>query len=186
MHTTPVKIRWISAYCMMLGVYASSGSAWADDMLATVSSPDKVLSVAVQLSGDGRLAYQVQRHGKQLIAPSRLGFLLANAPELDGGFSLDRQAVTEHDDTWEQPWGERRYVRNHYRELRLELVQKAQQNRRMALVFRVFDDGVGFRYEIPDQPQLKETRISDELTEFVVAAPATAWWQQAGEMAALE
>ncbi|GJI88978.1 glycoside hydrolase family 97 protein [Duganella hordei] len=186
MHTTPVKIRWISACSMMLGVYASTGSALADDILATVSSPDKVLSVAVQLGGDGRLAYEVQRHGKQLIAPSRLGFLLANAPELDGGFSLDKQAVTEHDDTWEQPWGERRYVRNHYKELRLELVQKEQQNRRMALVFRVFDDGVGFRYEIPDQPQLKETKIADELTEFIVAAPATAWWQQAGEMAALE
>jgi alpha-glucosidase len=73
----------------------------------------------------GRLAYEIQRHGKQLIAPSRLGFLLANAPQLDNGFTLDKQAVTEHDDTWEQPWGERRYVRNHYKELRLELVQKA-------------------------------------------------------------
>jgi len=184
--TNPVKIRWISAACMMLGVYASSGGAWADEVLATVTSPDRAISVAVRLGDGGKLAYAIERRGKPLIAPSRLGFLLTNAPQLDNGFTLDKQSVSEHDDTWEQPWGERRYVRNHYKELRLELVQKALENRRMALVFRVFDDGVGFRYEIPDQPQLPETRISDELTEFVVAAPATAWWQQAGEMAALE
>jgi len=185
-HTNPVKIRWISAACMMLGVYASAGAAWADEVLATVTSPDRAISVAVQLQGGGKLAYAIERRGKPLIAASRLGFVLANAPQMDNGFTLDKQSVTEHDDTWEQPWGERRYVRNHYKELRLELVQKALENRRMALVFRVFDDGVGFRYEFPDQPQLKETRISDELTEFVVAPPATAWWQQAGEVAALE
>jgi alpha-glucosidase len=185
-HTNPVKIRWISAACMMLGVYASSGAAWADEVLATVTSPDRAISVAVQLQDGGKLAYAIERRGKPLIAASRLGFVLANAPQMDNGFTLDKQSVTEHDDTWEQPWGERRCVRNHYKELRLELVQKALENRRMALVFRVFDDGVGFRYEFPDQPQLKETRISDELTEFVVAPPATAWWQQAGEVAALE
>jgi alpha-glucosidase len=167
---------------MMLGVYASA----AAEVLATVSSPNRAISVAVQLNDGGRLAYEVQRNGKPLIASSRLGFLLANAPQMDNGFSLDSQAVSEHDDTWEQPWGERRYVRNHYKELRLELVQKALANRRMALVFRVFDDGVGFRYEFPEQPQLPETSISDELTEFVVAPPAYAWWQQAGEQAALE
>jgi alpha-glucosidase len=180
--THSLQVRWISAACMMLGVYASA----AAEVLATVSSPNRAISVAVQLADGGRLAYEVQRHGKPLIAASRLGFLLANAPQMDNGFSLASQAVSEHDDTWEQPWGERRYVRNHYKELRLELVQKALDNRRMALVFRVFDDGVGFRYEFPEQPQLPETRISDELTEFVVAPPAYAWWQQAGEQAALE
>ncbi|MBV8657826.1 MAG: glycoside hydrolase family 97 protein [Burkholderiales bacterium] len=169
---------WIAA-CLALG----AGNALADEVLATISSPDKNISVAVQRTGDGRLAYTVQRKGKPLIAPSRLGFLLANAPQLDGGFSLEQQATSEHDDIWEQPWGERRFVRNHYQELRLDLVQKEQHNRHLGLVFRVFDDGVGFRYEFPDQPL---TQISDELTEFVVAPHATAWWQQAGEMAALE
>lgn len=169
----------VIAVCLALG----AGSVWADETLATISSPDQQLSVAVQISGDGRLAYTVQRKGKPLIASSRLGFLLANAPPLDGGFSLDKQASSEHDDTWEQPWGERRFVRNHYKELRLDLVQKEQHNRHLGLVFRVFDDGVGFRYEFPEQPL---TQISDELTEFVVAPRATAWWQQAGELAALE
>jgi len=169
---------WIAA-CLALG----AGNALADEVLATISSPDKNISVAVQRTGDGRLAYTVQRKGKPLIAPSRLGFLLANAPQLDGGFSLEQQSTSEHDDTWEQPWGERRFVRNHYQELRLDLVQKDQHNRHLGLVFRIFDDGLGFRYEFPDQPL---TQISDELTEFVVVPHATAWWQEAGEMAALE
>ncbi|MBV8656911.1 MAG: glycoside hydrolase family 97 protein [Burkholderiales bacterium] len=169
---------WI-AVCLALG----AGNALADEVLAAISSPDKSINVTVQRTSDGRLAYTVQRKGKPLIAPSRLGFLLANAPQLDGGFSLEQQSTSEHDDTWEQPWGERRCVRNHYQELRLDLVQKEQYNRHLGLVFRVFDDGLGFRYEFPDQPL---TQISDELTEFVVAPHATAWWQEAGEMAALE
>ena len=185
MNTTRTSLRWLAAGIATLGLCAGA-AARADETLASVSSPDQVLSVELQLAADGRLAYQVERRGKPLIAPSRLGFVLANGPQLDGGFSLVRQAVSEHDDTWEQPWGERRFVRNHYKELRVELVQKQVADRHLAIVFRVFDDGVGFRYEFPDQPQLKQTKISDELTEFVVAPPATAWWQEAGEVAALE
>src|SRR5450830_574094 len=147
---------------MMLGVVASAS---ADEVLGTVSSPNRSINVAVQLEDGGRVSYAVQRNGKPLIAASHLGFLLANAPQLDNGFTLEKQAVSEHDDTWEQPWGERRYVRNHYQELRVDLVQKTLNNRRLALVFRVFDDGVGFRYEFPDQAQLPVTQISDELTE---------------------
>ena len=105
---------------------------------------------------------------------------------MDGGFSLVSHIESAHDDTWEQPWGERRFVRNHYNELRLVVAQKHVGQRQLGLVFRVFDDGVGFRYEFPEQPQLRETQIAEELTEFAVAPPATAWWTPAGEQAALE
>ncbi|MFA9218186.1 MAG: glycoside hydrolase family 97 protein [Sphingomonadaceae bacterium] len=186
MKTTAIAMRRLAAGLAMLGLSASCATAWADQILGSVSSPGKVLNVTLDLAADGRLSYHIERRGKLLIAPSRLGFVLANGPQLDAGFSLLRQAVSAHDDTWEQPWGERRFVRNHYQELRVELEQKEQAGRRLAVVFRVFDDGVGFRYEFPDQPQLKETHISDELTEFVVSPAATAWWQQAGEVAALE
>ncbi|WP_371865230.1 glycoside hydrolase family 97 protein [Duganella aquatilis] len=181
MHINSLQVRLIAAACMLLGE-----AAHADEVLGTVSSPNHAISVAVERDDGGHIAYAVQRNGKPLIASSKLGFLLANAPQLDNGFTLAKKTTSEHDDTWEQPWGERRYVRNHYQELRLELIQKELDNRRLALVFRVFDDGVGFRYEFPDQPQLPDTRISDELTEFVVAPKATAWWQEAGEKAALE
>ncbi|HEY4079964.1 MAG TPA: glycoside hydrolase family 97 protein [Burkholderiaceae bacterium] len=167
---------------LLLGVSA----AQADETLATVSSPDKRLSVAVQADVEGRLSYRVERAGKPVIGASRLGFLLTNAHQLDGGFKLLKQTVSEHDDTWEQPWGESRFVRNHYRELFVELQQSTPAGRRMNLRFRVFDDGLGFRYEIPEQALLPVTKISDELTEFDIAEPATAWWQTAGEKPVLE
>lgn len=167
-----------------LAVLLAQGAAAAP--VATLSSPGQVLTVTLDLAADGRLSYRLERAGRQLVAASRLGLRLADAAPLDGGFSVARQAASEHDETWEQPWGERRYVRNHYRELRLDLVQKAQDGRSMSVVFRVYDDGVGFRYELPEQVQLPVARISEELTEFDVAPPATAWWQPAGELAVLE
>ena len=176
----------LPALGLLLLLLAGARPVDAQEVLGTVSSPDNALSVTVQLDEGGRLAYRIERRGKPLIAPSRLGFLLANAPQLDGGFSLEGRAESAHDDTWEQPWGERRFVRDHYRELRLKLLQKVYGDRRLEIVFRVFDDGVGFRYEFPDQPQLREVQITDELTEFAVAEPATAWWQPAGEVAAME
>jgi alpha-glucosidase len=160
--------------------------AFAESVVASASSPGNVLSVELQIDDGGKLAYDIKRKGKEIIAPSRLGFNLANAPKLDGGFSLRDTRTSEHDDTWEQPWGERQFVRNHYRELRVELEQKNRAGRRLAVVFRIYDDGVGFRYEFPDQPQLRDVQITDELTEFAVAQPATAWWIPAGELAGLE
>jgi alpha-glucosidase len=179
---------WVGL-CVALGfgLFAFlAASARADDTIATADSPDHVLSVKVMVDGEGRLSYEVDRKGAPLIAPSRLGFLLANARELDGHFSLDGQETSTHDDTWEQPWGERRFVRNHYNELRVHVVQEAFDDRKMTLVFRLFDDGVGFRYEFPDQPQLKNVKILSELTEFDVADPATAWWNIGGGWDQLE
>ena len=177
-------IQWTARACVALGIAGAAGSAWADELLATVDSPGKVLTVSVEAAADGRLSYHVERLGKPVLAPSRLGFVLANGAPLDAGFALERKSFSDHDDTWEQPWGERRFVRNHYREMRVDVRQKS--GRRLGIVFRVFDDGVGFRYEFPAQREVKSVEIADELTEFVVAQPATAWWQQAGEVWALE
>jgi alpha-glucosidase len=166
--------------------FVFSLSAWAQQVIASAASPGQVLDVDVQVDGGGKLGYVVRRKGKEVIGLSRLGFNLANAQKLDGGFTLRQQAVSEHDTTWEQPWGERQFVRNHYRELRVEVEQKNRGKRRLAIVFRIYDDGLGFRYEFPDQPQLREAEITDELTEFAVARPATAWWIPAGELPGLE
>lgn len=161
-------------------------SVHADDTVATVTSPNKQLVVTLQLNVEGRIAYRVDRAGQPLVNASRLGLLLTNAHQLDGGFKFVGQQTTEKDETWEQPWGESRRVRSHYRELLVEFSQPGQGGRAMAVRFRVFDDGFGFRYEVPQQPQLPITRISDELTEFDIAEPATAWWIPAGEIQVLE
>ncbi len=151
------------------------------EAVATVDSPDGKLAVTVTLDPDGRPGYAIARQGAPVIANSRLGFLLADAPKLERGFRLAGAERRSADSTWEQPWGERRFVRDRYNELRVRLVEKYRDRRRLDVVFRVHDDGVGFRYEFPEQAALEEVAIADELTEFAVAEPATAWWIPAGE-----
>lgn len=150
-------------------------------VIASAESPNKVLSVKVLLDNDGRLSYAIARKGHEIIAPSRLGFILADQPKLDRNFTVEKTATSAFDETWEQPWGEWTTIRDTHTELRVDVVQKKYDNRRVTVVFRLFDDGFGFRYEFPDQPQLKTLKITDELTEFAVSDKATAYWNVAGE-----
>jgi len=149
--------------------------------VASVASPDGTLTVELDLNGEGRLAYRVLRKGQPLVADSRLGFILRNDRQFLRGLKLDAQASRAADETWEQPWGERRFVRNRYNELRANFIEGDRDRRRLDVVFRVFDDGIGFRYEFPKQPKLDEVQIQEELTEFAFARPATAWWIPAWE-----
>lgn len=152
----------------------------AAETVASVESPGKVLRFELDIF-EGRLGYRVQRLGQPVIATSRLGFQIRGQGKLERDFSLTSQSVRTVDETWEQPWGERRMTRNHYRELRARVTEGIGLKRALDIVVRVYDDGLGFRYEFPDQPQLKDVIITDELTEFTVASPATAWWIPAGE-----
>ena len=163
---------------LVLMMFASPAHA---EPVARIASPGDVLSLELHIDNDGRIAYSVRRFGTEIIAPSRLGFMLVNAPKLERGFQLDGQSTRSFDETWEQPWGERRYIRNHYEELRARFTERGGLRRSIDLVFRLYDDGLGFRYEFPDQPTLADVEISDELTEFAVAQPATAWWIPAFE-----
>lgn len=142
----------------------------------TVSSPDGALTVTVTTDGDGRPSYAVSRLGRPVIAPSRLGFILTDAPKLERSLVATAEPATDHDDTWEQPWGERRFIRNHYRELRVHLRETTALARIFDVVFRVYDDGLGFRYEFPEQAALQTVRIGSELTEFNIAEDGEAWW----------
>lgn len=146
-----------------------------------VASPDGTLVVELATDNDGRPSYAVSRKGQPVIAPSRLGFLLLDAPKFERNIEIVQPRTRTFDETWEQPWGERRFIRNHYNELTVTLKEKARPFRRFEVVFRVFDDGVGFRYRFPKQPGLEQVKISEELTEFSLARDATAWWIPAGE-----
>lgn len=151
------------------------------DTVASVRSPDGSLAVELDLNGEGRLAYRVQRKGAPLVDDSRLGFILRNGRQLLRGLVLEGQSSRSSDATWELPWGERRFVREHYNELRARFVERDHDRRRFDVVVRVFDDGIGFRYEFPKQAALEEVQIQEELTEFAIAKPATAWWLPAFE-----
>ena len=152
--------------------------------LARVASPDGTLAVIVESQHEGRLSYRVERNGEAVIAPSRLGMLLGDG-RLERNIALTGQSQRSVDETWEQPWGERRLTRNHYNELRTRFSEKPGAGRDYArqfdVVFRVHDDGVGFRYEFPQQAAMKQVKVQAELTEFALARPATAWWIPAFE-----
>lgn len=153
--------------------------------LARIDSPGQVLSVTLESQHEDRLAYRIEHKGTPVIAPSRLGFVLGDG-RLERNLELLDHSSHSVDQTWEQPWGERRLTRNHYNELRARFAEKPvdarQPGRRIDVVFRVYDDGVGFRYEFPE-PAGTEVRIRQELTEFALAdvAHTTAWWIPAFE-----
>jgi alpha-glucosidase len=148
---------------------------------AEVRSPDGRLRVAIRVDGEGRPEYSISRGDARIVDWSRLGFILGDKPKLERNFELAGHEQSSFDDTWALPWGERRNVRNHGNQMRVALREKSNDRRTLSVVFRVFDHGVGFRYEFADQPALKQVNIVEELTEFAIAEPATAWWIPGGE-----
>lgn len=156
-------------------------AAATSNAVASASSPSGTLKVDVSLNPEGRIGYSVSRQGKPVIAESRLGFLFADAPQMLRNFTLSGQSARSFDETWKEPWGEYGSIRNRYNELTVSFTEKNWDKRRLNVTFRIYDDGVGFRYEIPSQPKLTHANIADELTEFNVAEPGDAWWNEAFE-----
>jgi alpha-glucosidase len=153
----------------------------AAETVATAASPSGTLKVAISLNGEGRIGYAVRRSNQPVIGESHLGFLFSDAPQMLRNFQLVGQQRRSVDDTWQQPWGEWRNVRNHFNELSVTFEEKTKLKRRMTIVLRLFDDGIGFRYAIPAQPNLTRANIVEELTQFAILEPGTAWWSPAFE-----
>jgi len=171
--------RWAPSLALLapLAAAAATAATAAAQAPLHVSSPDgrNVVTVAIRA---GRLTYALDRDGRALLLPSVLGFAFRGAPPLRDSLQVTDTARQTVDDTWTQPWGEVARVRDHHNELRVSVAETSAlpAGRRFAVVFRVFNDGVGFRYEVPAQPGLGEFEISDELTEFALADDARAWW----------
>ena len=147
-----------------------------------LASPDgrNVVTVAIRA---GTLTYAIARNGVPVITPSVLGFEFRGAPRLRDSLRVTDTTRADHDSTWTQPWGEVARVRDHHRQLRVVVTEASAPGRRFAVVFRAFDDGVGFRYELPDQPALRDFEMSEELTEFTFADNAHTWWIPANRKA---
>ena len=156
-------------------------SPCAAETVARVASPNGQLVVELTLNPEGRVGYAVSRGGRPVIGDSRLGFLFTDAPQMLRNFAFSGQSSRSFDQSWDQPWGEYRTIRNHYNELTAHFDEKTRDKRRMTLVFRVFDDGVGFRYALPRSQRLTQANIADELTEFAISEPGEAWWNEAWE-----
>ncbi len=141
----------------------------------TVASPDGDLLVRFALH-DGTPTYAVTRRGESLILPSKMGFELADGVSLAEGFGIASLRRAGADTTWTQPWGECRVVRDHHNELAVRLQQPGDDGKTLVIVFRVFNDGVAFRYVLPEQPNLDDVVIADEATQFALAGDWPSWW----------
>lgn len=139
-----------------------------------VASPDGDIRLTVDVNSGGHASYTVTAGSETIIRSSDLGLILKDRPGFRSNMRIVDTKHAEHSSEWELPWGERRVVVENYREM---LVTVENPDRRRLLIrFRAFDDGIGFRYELPN-PDGELIEVLDELTEFNVATDATAFWQ---------
>ena len=156
--------------CFLLALFMS-GAAMAE----SITSPDGQLRLNFSVNPQGEPVYELSYKGKAVIKPSKLGLELKNDPGLMNGFTLAGTETSTFDETWEPVWGEVKQIRNHYNEMAVTLNQKAQ-DRNIIIRFRLFDDGLGFRYEFPLQKNLNYFVIKEERTQFAMAGDHKAFW----------
>jgi len=141
----------------------------------TVSSPNGKLTLTFNLTATGAPMYQLSFSGKPVILASALGLELKDQPALTQGFSTSSVSSGGRDETWDPVWGEVKTIRNHYKELAVTLAQAAT-GRSVVIRFRVFDDGLGFRYELPRQQALGSFILADEKTQFSLTGDHKTFW----------
>ena len=167
----------------------------------SVKSPDGALTACFGVTPSGEPFYKLERDGKTVIAPSRLGFELTDGSDLRSGFVITDVAFDSFDETWQPVWGEERDIRNHYNEMLVTMEQHPEgilppqsgvsatdpdytgdpgnasgKGAVMRVRIRLYDDGLGFRYEFPLENKLRYFNIAEELTEFAMTGDHTAWW----------
>lgn len=157
-------------------LFAGLAKAAHADASLTVSSPNNNIQLSVQHRADGTLMYAVTYKGKPVLTPSGLGMQLANPKVLLQSFSLDHVDSLLTNESWKPVWGEQSMIQNHYRQLQLSMTDKSGSGIRIQVIFRVFNDGVGFRYVFPQQDKLNHFIIADELSGFALTGDHNAFW----------
>ncbi len=148
--------------------------AFPDAHAAQIASPSGFIILNAEVV-DSVPVYSITYKGKPVVLPSRLGLELADGPDMMDGFCQTAVATTSFDETWTPVWGENKYIRNHYNELLIKMDQP-RCYRKMNLRFRVYDDGIGFRYEFPQDGVLTYFTIKEEHSQFAMAGDHIAWW----------
>lgn len=187
------RLKYLLAVACMACACTAPETAFSES--EALLSPDGMLRLSFSVK-DGIPMYALQRDGKDVVLPSRLGFEMRGTVKsekidiqadrisktdalpgymMDRGFELLDSSRDSLDETWEPVWGEESSIRNHYNELLVRLRQK-ESGRRMDMRFRLFDDGLGFRYEFPGGQPLVYFVIKEELTEFAMAGDHLSWW----------
>ena len=139
------------------------------------TSPDGNVILSFSLKNDGTPSYKVSYKNKPVINESTLGFTLKKADPLTNNFKVVDTKKSTFKETWKPVWGEESEILNHYNELLVSLEQN-NTNRKMNIRFRVYNEGVGFRYEFPSQKELTYFVVEEELSQFAMTGDHTAWW----------
>ena len=163
--------KFLLAVCLLTAALGASAQA-TGPLRARLDN----VSLTVALGPDGHPTYAVAYGPKTVIAPSRLGLSFADGKGFEGPLVVVGSETKDVDETWQPVWGEVKTIRNHYQQLTVHLRQPAPNGRKLDIVFRVFADGVGFRYEVPAQRGLAYFTVQDEHTEFNLTANHKAFW----------
>ncbi|KKK47485.1 hypothetical protein LCGC14_3154710 [marine sediment metagenome] len=134
-----------------------------------LTSPDGKIVVAFDVTRGGGLGYRVAYRGQPILCESRLGLEAKNTSAFAEGFRVVNVATESHDETWRPVYGERSHIRDHYNQMAVDLEDEQKPPRRLKLTFRAYDEGVAFRYTIPQQPGLDKIHLTRENSEFIFA-----------------
>ncbi|WP_445381201.1 glycoside hydrolase family 97 protein [Robiginitalea sp. IMCC43444] len=162
-------------FSFMLVLFSFSSCVTEPESL-TLSSPDGNNQITFDLSDKGEPYYIVSHKNETVVDSSYMSFELKDLPALAENFRITGTQVETMDETWEMPWGEQLQVRNNYNGLLVSLEEKDGEKRKVNIHFKAFNDGVAFRYEFPEQENLKDVLILDENTEFNLTGDHTVWW----------
>ncbi|MCM1519686.1 MAG: glycoside hydrolase family 97 protein [Lachnoclostridium sp.] len=187
-----MKISYTFLTLGALCLATAASAADTPDSYGAVKSPDDNIELKFDIQ-DGKPTYSIDYKGKQVIAPSHLGLTLAwekgrntftsqaakasdAALQMETGFVIDSVGFSTHNEVWQPVWGEETEILSHYNEMGVKIMQPEFDNRYIVLQFRVFNDGVGFRYVFPSQPHLTYFVIKEENTQFAMTGDHTAYW----------
>lgn len=157
-------------------VFIATLSSCTLEQTTRIQSPDDRVRLEFSLSDEGTPRYIVTHSGETVIDTSSLGFEFKNQPGLRNGLEIVRTRTRTRNNTWQPVWGQRNEIDNHYRELLVELREQPEPGRTLHIRFRVYNDGIGFRFEFPDQTAMDSVNIMREYTRFNLPGDHTAWW----------
>lgn len=140
-----------------------------------ISSPDGNLKLKIKLSNDNQLMYNLFINGKEVIRDSKLGIDLINQPDFVSGFKVDAVVTSNYYEEWKPVWGEVDKIINNYNQMQVTLIQP-KEKRMMIVTFRLFNDGLGFRYEFPAQDNLTYFNVAEENTQFALTGNHKTFW----------
>jgi hypothetical protein len=168
--------RLISTFCVTGLIVLFSCEKDPNNDVFTVESPDHSITLSFQLSDIGEPQYRLAFKDRDVIQLSKLGFDINEMPGMSKDFMILKIDTTSFKESWEMPWGEQLTVQNEYNQLKVFLEERVAPKRKLNIIFRVFDDGLGFRYELPKQKGKEEILITDENTEFNLTGDHKVWW----------